>query len=96
MRIFVDIDNTICKTQGNDYWNAEPIPEAIKKINRLFDEGNTIIYWSARGGTSGKDWTYFTDKQLRFWDCKFHFLIMNEKLDFDLIVDDRAVKIEDL
>ena len=33
MKIYVDIDNTICKTEGNDYVNSKPIPENIEKIN---------------------------------------------------------------
>ena len=49
MKIYVDIDNTICKTIGTDYSGATPIKENIRKINNLFEKGNEIIYWTARG-----------------------------------------------
>ena len=46
MIIYVDIDETICtKAEDLNYANAQPIPERINKINNLFNEGNTIIYW---------------------------------------------------
>ena len=32
MIIYVDIDNTICNTEGTDYKNAIPIKERIEKI----------------------------------------------------------------
>ena len=49
MNIYVDIDNTICNTEGSDYPNSSPRYDQIKKINKLFDEGNKITYWTARG-----------------------------------------------
>jgi len=94
MTYYVDIDNTICSTEGNDYENAVPIQENIDKINKLFRD-NIIVYWTARGNTSGKDWHSFTLKQLHSWGCKFNSLSMN-KPSFDIIIDDRALKIEEL
>ena len=43
MEIFVDIDNTICYSKGTDYPSSEPITENIEKVNKLYDEGNTIV-----------------------------------------------------
>ena len=42
MNIYVDIDNTICKTIGTDYKGALPIEDNIKKVNKLY-ENNTIV-----------------------------------------------------
>ncbi len=54
--IYVDIDETICHRETSvdfgvthDYTKAKPIQENIEKINKLYDEGNTIVYWTARG-----------------------------------------------
>lgn len=48
--IYVDIDETICNTSGDrKYENATPIEENISKVNKLYDEGHTIVYWTARG-----------------------------------------------
>ena len=34
MKIFVDVDNTICKTKGTDYANAKPIKKKIAICRR--------------------------------------------------------------
>ena len=43
-----DIDGVICKTIGNNYKNSKPILIAINKINKLYEEGNYIIIFTAR------------------------------------------------
>lgn len=96
MTYYVDIDNTICRTIGSDYENSVPIPERIAKINKHFDEGHEITYWTVRGRSSGIDWHDYTYHQLKRWGCKFHFLDTKTKPQFDFIIDDRAIKIEDL
>ena len=49
----VDIDGTICDWQaGRDYTLAEPFPEKIKVINKLYDEGNTLFLLSRNTGPS--------------------------------------------
>jgi hypothetical protein len=89
MIIFVDIDGTICKTEGNDYLNAKPDYTAIAKINKLWEEGNTVIYWTARGGTSGKNWRSETIDQLRAWGCQCDDVRVG-KPSFDQFIDDKA------
>ena len=37
MIIYVDIDGTICETQGSDYRDAKPKKEQIYKINKITD-----------------------------------------------------------
>jgi glycerol-3-phosphate cytidylyltransferase len=86
-----DIDGTICDTNGNDYRNALPFEEVLREINRLYDEGNYIKFFTARGTSSGIDWTNFTTTQLETWGVRYHELIMNIKPSFDIMVDDRAV-----
>ena len=54
MIIFVDIDDTICyyekkNTDKLNYSTALPYKDRIEKINRLYDNGDTIVYWTARG-----------------------------------------------
>jgi hypothetical protein len=90
----VDIDNTILDTQGSDYENARPILSRIARINDLFNEGHTIIYWTARGGRSGIDWSYFTVKQLFEYGAKYTELRMN-KPSYDIWIDDKAFNSED-
>ena len=70
MNVYVDIDNTICITEGSNYPNSIPRYQQIEKINRLYDEGHEITYWTARGGHSKKDWSHLTSQQLESWGCK--------------------------
>ena len=90
MIIYVDIDETICYYEGDrDYSKALPYKDRIIKINRLFED-NTIIYWTARGTLSGKNWFNLTLEQLNRWGCKFHELRMN-KPSYDLFIDDKNI-----
>jgi len=90
---FVDIDNTICKTSGNDYHNSIPILEVIAEVNRLYDEGNYITYWTSRGSKSGKEWKEFTAKQLKSWGVKYNELRFDSKP--DVLIDDKAITMLD-
>jgi len=48
----VDIDETICFfPKERRYDLAVPSEENIAKINKLYDEGWRVIYWTARGGS---------------------------------------------
>ena len=86
-----DIDGTICSSVKNsDYPSAVPFENMLKKINELYDEGNTIYFMTARGSVSGKDWTEFTSKQLNDWGFKYHKLITNQKPHADLFIDDKG------
>jgi len=97
MNIFVDIDGTICTANDqHDYCLARPIQKNIDKINKLYDEGNNITYWTARGAGSGEDWEVFTLGQLAQWGCKFHQLFCNSKPSFDMLIDDKAININQL
>ena len=101
--VLVDIDETICyyKDQNNRRYDLSiPIQENIDKINKLYDEVWEVVYWTARGSVSKKDYTEYTWNQLKEWGCKFHDLITgtseNPKPHFDLVVDDKAKRIEEL
>ena len=67
MNIFVDIDNTICTTinsQEDKYMHSTPIVERIAEVNKLYDQGNSITYWTARGSESGNNYEELTKKSL--------------------------------
>ena len=50
--VLVDIDETICFYPGKRQYDlAEPDHTNIAKINKLYDEGWKVIYWTARGGS---------------------------------------------
>ena len=100
--IYVDIDETICHRESSvdfgvthDYTKAKPIKENIDKINKLYDEGNTIVYWTARGSRKQIDWTELTTKQLNKWGAKFHELKVNKPF-YDVFIEDKAFRIEEI
>ena len=96
MIIYVDIDGTICNTQGADYENSTPRYEQIEKINKLHNEGHEIVYWTARGGHSGLDWTAFTRIQLENWGCRYTRIEKQKKPSYDLFICDKSKRIEEI
>jgi hypothetical protein len=89
MIYIVDIDNTICISENSNYYQSRPIFDRIQKVNQLHDAGHTIIYWTARGMNSGKNWEQLTKYQLNEWGCKYNQLLMNKPM-YDVWVDDKA------
>lgn len=87
---FIDIDNTICLTNNSDYINSKPYYDRIKSINQLYNDGNTIIYWTARGQISGKNWEEFTLQQLDAWGCLRNNILFN-KPHYDIFIDDKSI-----
>ena len=97
MKILVDIDETICFYKGDRHYpNAIPIKKNIEKINKLYDEGHYIKYWTARGSVTKIDWFKITKKQLNIWGCKYHDLSVGEKPFYDLLICDKTKRIEEL
>lgn len=95
--IFVDIDGTICITPVvngmPNYHNSTPYWPNINKVNQLYDDGNLIVYWTARGAKTGNDWRDLTEQQLHNWGCKYHELRLDKPY-FDKLYDDRSERLE--
>jgi len=89
-----DLDGTLCSQRHLDYENAEPFNDRIKKVNELYDEGNTIIIDTARGSKNAKEkhWVHITKKQIDGWGLKYHKLRAGLKISADIYVDDRAIQ----
>lgn len=86
----VDIDGTICINTHGDYKSAQPLVERIEKLNALYDAGHEIHYWTARGATTGIDWSILMLNQLREWGVKYTSANLG-KPDYDVWIDDKAV-----
>ena len=100
--IYVDIDETICNREASsdfgvvhDYTKAQPIKENIEKINKLYDEGNTIVYWTARGSRKQINWRELTEQQLKLWGAKYHELEVKKPF-YDLCIEHKSCRIEEL
>lgn len=103
MKTYVfDIDGTICSKVEGEYEKAAPFTSRIMTINKLFEEGNTIIFQTARGmGRFNNDSkkaidTFYnmTVKQLDEWKVKYHMLFLGKPA-ADFYVDDKGVKDEE-
>lgn len=92
----IDLDHTLCETSRDHdgnwlYYNAIPLHKRIEFINRLWEEGNTIIIETARGSSSKINHYAETFDQLRSWGLKFHHLRTGVKFAADYYIDDKAV-----
>jgi len=110
MRYCIDIDGTIC-TPGTckscQYEGATPNKERIAYVNKLYDEGHHITYFTARAMGRNSDLPHeeagkkaeevlkpLTEMQLHIWGCKYHELIMG-KPHADLFIDDKGINCDD-
>jgi quercetin dioxygenase-like cupin family protein len=91
--IFIDLDNTLCFTEGSDYINSKPNQERIRYINKLKEDGNFITIWTARGSKSGIDHKELTVKQLFEWGVKYDELLMG-KPSYDIYIDDKSFNVD--
>jgi len=87
MQFIIDMDGTIC-TEEKTYSRsmAKPLEGAVENVNRLFEEGHTIIIYTAR------TWMEFemTTDWLQRHEIKYHQLIMGKPIG-DMWIDDRAL-----
>jgi uncharacterized HAD superfamily protein len=87
MQIIIDMDGTIC-TEEKTYSRSMATPKegAVDAVNSLYDQGHTIIIYSAR------TWMEFemTTHWLKTNNIKYHQLILGKPIG-DLWIDDRAL-----
>ena len=95
MKYCFDLDGTLCTNTWGNYSAAVPFNDCIDEVNRLYADGNIIKIFTARGMSSGTDWTELTKKQLNEWGVNHHALLMGVKPSADVIIDDIAVNARD-
>lgn len=93
MKYIVDIDGTICSNTNGDYHAAAPFKNRIEYFNSLYESGNEIHYWTARGQNSGIDWSELTLSQLKKWGAKYTSVKLG-KPSYDVWIDDKAFNSE--
>ena len=99
-----DLDEVICKnvkyknSKLINYNKSKPINSAIRTINKLYDDGHTIVIYTARGMTRykgnvsiiKKKLNTITANSLKSWKLKYHKLIFG-KIYYDFIIDDKSI-----
>ncbi|MCX7986414.1 MAG: HAD family hydrolase [Bacteroidales bacterium] len=88
MQIIIDLDGTIC-TEEKTYSRslAKPLDDAVSSVNALYEQGHTIIIYSAR------TWMEYemTSAWLAQHNIKYHQLVMGKPIG-DVWIDDRAIR----
>ena len=100
--ICFDLDGVLCTNTWGEYEKAQPIKEAINKVNNLYLSGYKIIIFTARYmGRNNEDIDKVyntgyakTKKQIDSWGIKHHHLIMG-KPSFDIVIDDKHFNYDD-
>ena len=88
MKIYCfDIDGTICSNTDGDYMNAVPFHDRIAKINKLYEDGNKIIFIQQEVLQLVKKWENLTLQQLNTWNIKFKELHLG-KPTADIYIDE--------
>ena len=91
-----DIDGVIAYlSPDNNYSLAKPNFEIINKINELFNAGNYIVLFTARGSKTGKDWQSVTENQMKEWGVKFNEIRFGKPF-ADYYIDDRMLSVHQL
>ncbi|MBR4795307.1 MAG: hypothetical protein IK050_02595 [Lachnospiraceae bacterium] len=91
-----DIDGVIAKYNPKlDYDNSEPNENMIEIVNKLYDYGNEIILFTARGSKTGIDWSKITEEQMKRFGVKYTELRMGKPA-ATYYVDDKSMSLEEL
>ena len=103
--IAFDLDDVICYRSSkyehlgpNKYDYCEPDQHVIDLVNSLYEEGNKIVIYTARGMSQYKGNVALiyselyskTIQQLNAWGLKYDQLVMG-KIHYDLLIDDKAL-----
>lgn len=94
-RFVFDIDGVVDSMPSGSkvYSDAVPDKKMIERINKLYDAGNYIIFFTARGYVTGMDWRAVTEKQFEVWGLKYHELIFG-KPNADYYIDDKMLAMD--
>lgn len=93
-RFVFDIDGVIAKLEkDNDYSKSLPNKPMINVINKLYELGNEIILFTARGYVTGIDWCDITKELLEKWGVHYHELQFG-KPNADYYIDDKMLPME--
>jgi CMP-N,N'-diacetyllegionaminic acid synthase len=103
--IAFDLDDVICSRPNgyehlgpNKYDYCEPDQSVIDLVNSLYEEGNKIVIYTARGMSQYKGNVALiyselyskTIHQLNDWGLNYNQLVMG-KIHYDLLIDDKVL-----
>ena len=81
-----DLDGTLTRSvKANGAWVSEYLPYRISVVNKLYDDGHTIIIHTARKWAD----LMVTLSQLRLNGVKYHTIVMGKPV-ADCYIDDKG------
>ena len=92
-KYYIDMDNTLCRTDGRDYAAAEPLVDRIAAVNALHAQGHPVVIWTARGSATGLDHRALTEQQLAAWGVHYDTLLLG-KPPYDIYIDDKSFNVD--
>ena len=90
--LFIDIDGTIVHTD-----TEEPLPQAVEKINKAYDEGYVIVLTTLRGSNWAVAHPYSkinTERTLKSIGLKWHEIIWDSPSPRIIINDDTVLALQ--
>jgi len=91
-----DIDGVVATLVPSlEYERAGPNTSMIQAVNFLYEQGHRVVLFTARGSTTGRDWSELTRRQLAEWGVKHHELLLGKPA-ADYYVDDKMLSPEDV
>ena len=101
MKYVIDIDGVICN-EDVPVIDRTPYVSRVKLINDLYDNGDTIVYFTARGMRSQNDhqiasdlkYRKLTEQQLNEWGCKYHKIVFG-KPNADVYIDNKNMMMDE-
>ncbi len=92
MTISVDFDDTIMNTKNvlQGYRMGQPEPGAIASVNRLYNEGHTIIIFTARDVSQPTAYKAVAD-WLEYFHIPYHMITNIKQHSTDVYIDDKAI-----
>lgn len=94
--IVFDIDGVIAQFDPTlQYDKAQPDRRMIEIVNRLYDYGNRIVLFTARGSKTGIDWSASTKAQMERWGVKYHELKFGKPA-ATFYIDDKNMSLDEL
>ena len=92
--IYVNADGIVWdfKFGKRDLSEIYPLKDGIKRLNKLVDEGDYLVYWSDIGKGSSINYIPIISDLMDEWGCKYHKLNLDTNPpQFDVFVCKKAV-----
>ncbi len=91
-----DIDGVIAQLNPKlNYADTEPVKQMVRIVNDIYNRGNSVILFTARGYVTGIDWREVTEKEMKDWGVQYTELKFG-KPNAEYYIDDKFLDLSEL